>query len=169
MQILTSTFTTVSRNVLRVELHTNKMLPIGYFRSLFWKAMSWIPLYYLTSKGRKKKKKFLWIICCRRRSILVRRTHLSLQLLILRTDWEMPFSEIEASTALESRPRAGADLQIWYPNERMWTATACALYISQQRILTVFMCSDVNCTRNHGNCMQKLNANCTANLFFKKG
>lgn len=55
------------------------------------------------------------------------------------------------------------------PNQCMQKTTAFPLRISKRTILTVSMCSYVNCTRNHGNCMQKLDANCTANLFFKKG
>lgn len=55
------------------------------------------------------------------------------------------------------------------PNQCVQKTTAFPLHISKRTTLTVSMCSYVNCTRNHGNCMQKLDANPTVNLVFKKG
>lgn len=55
------------------------------------------------------------------------------------------------------------------PNQCMQKTTAFPLHISKQTTLTASMCSYVNCTRNHGNCMQKLDANYTVNLVFKRG
>lgn len=55
------------------------------------------------------------------------------------------------------------------PNQYVQKTTAFPLHISEWTTLTVSMCSYVNCTRNHGNCMQKLDANCTVNLVFKRG